>query len=178
MPYVWLVSNTIWQLSILQLIFWSHLFPDILVEALLLTLCVPCQIQLQVGFDFLNLSFRLWEWLYIPSASLDPYSSFSTFSFSYLSVFRSSLLICASLVPSLVDFLFVRMDHSWFWRRWPLKVNWLSWTPLLSTILFHEILPSSSPRGLNLLSWSSSLRSCFLPLFPLPCPKILNSTTS
>lgn len=41
--------------------------------------------------------------------------------------------------PSTSDFLFVKMDHSWAWRRWSLKISHTSWTPLFRT-LSHGIL--------------------------------------
>lgn len=42
-------------------------------------------------------------------------------SFLYLSLIRN-LFIHVDVLPPLPDFLVIRMNHSWVWRRWSLKV--------------------------------------------------------
>lgn len=59
-----------------------------------------------------------------------PYSHLLYTSFLCLRLVRSSS--ASGLLPSLLHLLFVRMDHSWAWRRWSLKSNQLFWTPPLS----------------------------------------------
>lgn len=70
-------------------------------------------------------------------------------------------------LPPLLHFLLIGMNHSWSGRRWPL--NQQSWTPLLTRVVSHEILPDQ-----RLFYWSLGLQSLSL-LFFLPL-RILNST--
>lgn len=51
-------------------------------------------------------------------------------------LFKNSLFIHLGLLPLLLDFLHVRMDHSWGWKRWSLKFNHLSYITLLSVGLY------------------------------------------
>lgn len=51
-------------------------------------------------------------------------------------LFKNSLFIHLGLLPLLLDFLHISMDHSWGWKRWSLKFNHLSYITLLSVGLY------------------------------------------
>ena len=90
-----------------------------------------------------------------------------------LSSVRSSLLIHEGLLLPLLDFLLVRMELSWAWRRF-LPIKQLSRTPLLSRAVCDGILPSRSLKKLT----SALLKSRVVLFALLPSLSSLSSTSS
>lgn len=80
--------------------------------------------------------------------------------------------LLAGLLALLPDFLLLRLDHSWAWRKWSCSINQLSWTPLPFIGLFH-----ADPCRYWSLLFSKS-RNLVLLLALLSPLRILNSTIS
>lgn len=58
--------------------------------------------------------------------------------FGFMSKFHQDLLVhLADLLPSLLDFFCVGMEHAWKLRKWFLKNNQLSWISFLSRAISH-----------------------------------------
>lgn len=78
-------------------------------------------------------------------------------SFWYLSSVRSSLLVWAGLLPSLLDFLQFRVKCSWFWKSWSTKIKLFFWTPLFPRTIASGILSSRNSEVSNIIfpAWRS-----------------------
>lgn len=105
-----------------------------------------------MSFGFPNTMPVYRQCFYMPCMSLI-LPSIPIFFLLLLEFSRSFLFIHVGLWPLLLDFLPVWMDCLWTWRMWPLKMNLLSWTPLLSTtycLRFFQAGPQTSTKSVFL----------------------------
>lgn len=121
---------------------WAHSLPSlsftahVLSATFLVALCIPKQIQLHMGFAFPSPK-PAW----IVSVSLPyhlPLLLPVVYVFFELKIFQE-LFFHLYRPPATVAFYPT-------WTRWSLKINQLSWNPLLSKMIFHGILPSKLPE--------------------------------
>lgn len=103
----------------------------------LVSLQVPGQTQIQLGFGFLNPIPECWNRVSLLFPGHLLFFHLLYIFFSHLSFFRTNLSTHAGLVLTLSDFHFIRMDDSF-------KTNYLSRTPLSSRAITHGILPGRS----------------------------------
>lgn len=69
--------------------------------------------------------------------------------------------------PFLLDFLQVKVDSSWAWMRWSLKIMQLFWPPFLFSIISHRALQSRSLKQPKYLLKSTVMILFFDLFFPL-----------
>lgn len=112
----------------------------------------PILLSLTSSTDLIPARLRLfWQWLcklqqclYIPHRLPVPVSTFCMLLFCALSFAGSYLFIHAGLLAFFSNFLLLRMDCSWPWRRWRLNINQLSLTPHPFKALSHGTVSSRS----------------------------------
>lgn len=106
-----------------------------------------------------------WALVFLTSSLHTWLVSLDSSQVACLSLISSSALIHAGLLPPLLDFLLIRMDHSWAWRRWFLYNNQLSQTPFPFRAISHGILPR---RALKSKDFSPEFKYWDLILSPSP----------
>lgn len=122
---------------------WAHNFSclpfaeEVLTGKFLISLQVPGQTQIQMGFGLLNPIPACSNRVSLLFPGCLPFFHLLYTFFSHMSFFRSNLSIAAGLLLSLPDFFLIRIDD-------PLRTHHLSWTPLLSRAVTHGILPGRS----------------------------------
>lgn len=104
-----------------------------------------------------------WALVFLTSSFNTWLVSLDSSQVTRLSSVRTSFLIHARLQLPLLDFLLIRMDHSWAWRRWFLYNNQLSHIPLPFRGISLGIFPRRSLKSQRLLSWTQGLRPYFEP---------------
>lgn len=123
------------------------------------TVLVPCQIQLQVGFSFSqSLPVGLGSICIFLLVDLTLLVCFlSMLKFSQKLLFQA----CSPPITSLTRILHVGLDYSWAWRRLSMS--------LLSSIFF-SLLSFSRARMQDVWGWSSKLSVCISAnFFSLQC---------